>query len=202
MNAPSLPCLAPELLGLLEAVSAALLAHDGQHIVFANDAMLRLLGRTPQELLQLSPEAWAEPAHQPQLLDYGRRCLDSDGALPVLEIDALSVSGTRRQLEITARRLTVAGSAPLVLLTCQDLSDIRHVQNSLLEIGRVMYQIVENGPVASYVIDDAHRVTHWNAACTQLTGRTATEMMGSSERWLAFHTDGRPTLADLIVDGR
>ncbi len=134
----------------LEAVSAPLMAHDGECIVFANDAMLRLLGCGAQGLLQLAPEAWAAPAQQPMLREYGRRCLESTDALPAFEIEAVSASGTHRHLEITTRRLhAAAGEPPLVLLTCQDLSDMRHVQNSLLEVGRVTYQIVENGPVAS-----------------------------------------------------
>ena len=187
----------------LEAVCAPLLAHDGERIVFANDAMLRLLGSTADELALLAPEAWAVPAQQGPLRDYGRRCLASDEALPVMEIEARSASGTSRHLEITARRLAAeGGAAPLVLLTCQDLSDMRHVQNSLLEVGRVMYQIVENGPVASYVIDSHHRVTHWNAACAQLTGRPSFQMLGGDETWRAFHAQARPTLAELIVDGR
>lgn len=205
MSAARQPCDVPvlpdSLRAALEAVSAALLAHDGEHIVFANDAMLRLLGRTADELPQLAPEAWAAPAQQAELREYGRRCLDSEGALPAMEIEAVSASGTRRHLEIAARRLATE-AAPLVLLTCQDLSDMRHVQNSLLEVGRVMYQIVENGPVASYVIDGSHRVTHWNAACAQLTGRTAGQMLGGDETWRAFHEHVRPTLAELIVDGR
>jgi len=200
---PEVPLLSPGLRAGLEAVSAALLVHDGNHIVFANDAMLRLLGRTADELRTLAPDAWAAPAQQAQLRDYGQRCLDSEGALPVIEIEAISASGTSRHLEITARRLTGEPSAPaLALLTCQDLSDMRHVQNSLLEVGRVMYQIVENGPVASYVIDSSHRVTHWNAACAQLTGRSAGQMLGGDETWRAFHDQARPTLAELIVDGR
>lgn len=196
------PCLPPAQRAAFEAVSAALLAHDGRRIVFANDAMQRLLGCGADELLALAPEAWAVPSQQAQLRDYGRRCLGSDEALPTLEIDALSASGTRRHLEISARRLTGADCDPLALLTCQDLSDIRHVQNSLLEVGRVMYQIVENGPVASYVIDDAHRVTHWNAACASLTGRTAAQVLGSDDIWRAFYSEARPTLPELIVDGR
>lgn len=191
----------------LEAVSAAVLVHDGEHLVFANDAMLRLLGCTAADLPELAPDAWAAPAQQDQLREYGRRCLDSEGALPAIEIEAISISGTSRHLEITARRLTrepagEPGGAPLVLLTCQDLSDMRHVQNSLLEVGRVMYQIVENGPVASYVIDSQHRITHWNAACAQLTGRSASQMLGSDEAWRAFYLAAQPTLAELIVDGK
>lgn len=207
MNARSEPPaarpLSAGLLAALEAVSAPLLAHDGERIVFANDAMQRLLGRPAEELLQIAPEAWADPGQQALLRDYGLRCLASTEALPAQEIEALSASGARRHLEITARRLAgEAGAYPLVLLTCQDLSDIRHVQNSLLEVGRVMHQIIENGPVASFVLDAAHRVTHWNAACAQLTGRTAPQMLGSSAAWQAFYAESRPTLAELIVDGR
>ncbi|WP_304622800.1 ATP-binding protein [Roseateles cellulosilyticus] len=199
---PLLPPLPSALRPALEAVSAALLAHDGDRIVFANDAMLRLLGQPADALMLLAPEAWAEPSQQPLLRDYGRRCLASAEALPALEIDALSASGTRRSLEITARRMDVGDDLPpLVLLTCQDLSDIRHVQNSLMEVGRVMQQIVENGPVASYVLDRNHRVTHWNAACAQLTGLTAQQMVGRDQPWRAFHAEARPMLAELIVEG-
>ncbi|MFT7776578.1 ATP-binding protein [Roseateles sp.] len=116
----------------LAAVSAALLAHDGEHIVFSNDAMQRLLGRSTDELQQLAPEAWAAPAQQQLLRDYGRRCLDCEDLPAAIEIEALSASGTCRQLEITARRLDADTAAPpLVLLTCQDLSDIRLVQDIL-----------------------------------------------------------------------
>lgn len=125
----TLPC---GLRAGLEAVSAALLAHDGERIVFSNDAMQRLLGRAADELLQLAPEAWAAAEQQEQLRDYGRRCLDNEGQPPAIEIEALSASGTRRHLEITARRLGAeAADPPLVLLTCQDLSDIRLVQDIL-----------------------------------------------------------------------
>ncbi|MFG6486267.1 ATP-binding protein [Roseateles sp. BYS78W] len=202
MSAPA-PALPAGLRAGLEAVCAPLLAHDGTHIVFANDAMLRLLGRSADELALLAPQAWAAAPQQAALRDYGCRCLGSDEALPAMEIEALSASGSSRHLEITARRLALAeGGAPLVLLSCQDLSDMRHVQNSLLEVGRVMYQIVENGPVASYVIDSGHHVTHWNAACAQLTGQPALQMLGGDETWRAFHAEPRPTLAELIVDGR
>ena len=40
----------------LEAVSAAVLVHDGEHLVFANDAMLRLLGCTAADLPELAPD--------------------------------------------------------------------------------------------------------------------------------------------------
>jgi len=62
-------------------------------------------------------------------------------------------------------------------------------------------QIIDSDPVATFVIDRDHRVTHWNNACAALTGCTAQELLGTSLQWRAFYPEQRPTLADLIVAG-
>ena len=62
-------------------------------------------------------------------------------------------------------------------------------------------RIVDGAPVASFVIDRHHCVTHWNAACARLTGHGADAMIGSAQPWKAFYPAARPLLADLIVDG-
>ncbi|MBW8845429.1 MAG: PAS domain S-box protein [Burkholderiales bacterium] len=184
----------------LQAVSAATLVHDAEHILFANAAMERLLGYDQQALLALPPYGWAAEEFADELRRYGNRCLTEEGELPSVEIEALTGSGSRRVLEIKAQRAMLDGQ-PCAVLTGQDLSDIRHVQTSLLDIGRVLYQILENNPVATLVIDKSHRVTHWNAACAQLTGRDATDMLGRDDTWRAFYPEARPVLADLILDG-
>lgn len=61
-------------------------------------------------------------------------------------------------------------------------------------------QLLEGNPVATFVIDAEHRVTHWNRACEVLTGVSAGEMIGCKEQWRAFYAEPRPVLADLIVD--
>jgi PAS domain S-box-containing protein len=47
-------------------------------------------------------------------------------------------------------------------------------------------QLLEGNPVATFVIDAEHRVTHWNRACEVLTGVSAGEMIGCKEQWRAF----------------
>lgn len=185
----------------LEAVSAPVLVHGGQRILFANQAMQRLLGYDLLQLQALQHYAWANQADIDQLRTYGERCLAEPGQLPALECEAMTANGSLRYLEITGRALE-SPSGRLALLTCLDLSDMRYVQNSLLDMGRVMYQILENNPVPIFVIDAEHRVTHWNAACAQLTGITAIDMVGCNEPWRPFYKEARPLLIDLIVDGR
>lgn len=67
--------------------------------------------------------------------------------------------------------------------------------------GIALSQLVEGNPVATIVIDAQHRVTHWNRACSVLTGVPAAEMIGRSEQWRAFYDTARPIMADLVVDG-
>lgn len=62
-------------------------------------------------------------------------------------------------------------------------------------------QLIDGNPVATIVIDAAHRVTHWNRACAVMTGVPAEEIVGTREQWRAFYPDPRPIMADLIIDG-
>ncbi|MGQ3054111.1 MAG: PAS domain-containing sensor histidine kinase [Roseateles sp.] len=196
-----MPTAACDFYTALGAVSAPTLLQSAERIVFANSAMLRLLGYDEQALLAMPPHGWAAEEFADALRRYGERCLAEEGELPSMELEALTGSGSRRVLEVKAQRVQFDGR-PYAVLTGQDLSDIRHVQTSLLDIGRVLYQILENNPVATFVIDKNHRVTHWNAACAQLTRMEASDMMGRDDTWRAFFPAARPLLADLIVDGR
>lgn len=76
------------------------------------------------------------------------------------------------------------------------MSEIRDKGNDL------MAQIVENFPVATFVIDHKHRILHWNRACEIITGVSAKKMLGSTRTWEPFYPEERPVMADLIVDGK
>jgi two-component system NtrC family sensor kinase len=194
------PATEAAILRALDAVSAPTYIHCGGNILYANAAMLRLLGYQAEELQAMPHYAWAQPGDQAALRLYGEQCAGGVDEPPVLELEALTRSGSSRHLEATARA-TQMGGRRVVLTTCQDLSDMRHVQTSLLEVGRVMHQIIENNPVPTFVIDSQHRVTHWNAACAQLTGIEGYDIQGQADAWRAFYPTERPLLADLIVDG-
>jgi PAS domain-containing protein len=108
--------------------------------------------------------------------------------------------GDDRYVELISRRVEIDG-VPAVLSTCTDLSDIRHVQISLLNMSQVLNQILDNDPVATFVIDGDHRITHWNKACERLTGRDGWDMRGATDKGSVFYGEPRSLLSDLIVDG-
>ncbi len=62
-------------------------------------------------------------------------------------------------------------------------------------------QVIDGAPVATFVIDARHIVTHWNKACERVTGIAAADVIGTSGQWRGFYAEPRPVMADLIVSG-
>ena len=62
--------------------------------------------------------------------------------------------------------------------------------------------LMEHLSVATFVLDLNCKVIIWNRACERLTGVPASEVLGKSAHWQAFYEHPRPTLADLIIQGR
>ncbi len=61
--------------------------------------------------------------------------------------------------------------------------------------------IIEGSPIATFVLDKSHRITHWNKSLQQLTGIPAEKIVGTNQQWRAFYDYERPVMADLILDG-
>lgn len=186
----------------LAAVSSPILVSAGGRVLQANAAMQRLLGHSAEALAAMDWDAWATDGSREALRQHGLRALTSDAELPVLEVEACTASGAIRVLEVSLRKLQDVDGPALMLLTAQDLSDMRYVQQSLLDMGRLMQQIVDSDPVPSFVLNTEHVVTHWNAACSQLTGLPAYQVLGRREAWRGFHEAATPLLADLVLDDR
>ncbi len=62
-------------------------------------------------------------------------------------------------------------------------------------------EIVDESPIASFVLDQDHRVTHWNHACEKLTGAAAKTMVGTRDHSRIFYATDQPSIADMIISG-
>lgn len=62
-------------------------------------------------------------------------------------------------------------------------------------------EFFDGHPVATFAIDTAHVVTHWNRACEQLLGWAKADMIGTANHWQAFYSRPRPLLADVVIAG-
>ena len=73
-------------------------------------------------------------------------------------------------------------------------------QEKLLREKKIMEGIIEGSPIPSFVINNAHKVILWNRACTELTGYSAKDMLGTDNQYKPFYSTPRPVIADLIID--
>ncbi|MBN8486151.1 MAG: PAS domain S-box protein [Burkholderiales bacterium] len=184
---------------LLDALPVPAGLHRGGALFASNPALQRLSGLSGSELGERPLERLLAEQDRPALTQAAAQCLCGDEP-PALAATLLTRDASQRHVEITQRRLDIDGQ-PTVLITCVDHSDILHVQSSLFALSDMLRQIVDHAPLATFVIDMNHRVTHWNAACTALTGKAAHEMIGRTDTWRAFYPTERPLMADLVVDG-
>ncbi|HQJ08541.1 MAG TPA: ATP-binding protein [Deltaproteobacteria bacterium] len=74
-------------------------------------------------------------------------------------------------------------------------------QGKLLREKKTVEGIIEGSPVPTFVLDNDHRVILWNRACTDLTGYSSKEMIGTRDYYKPFYHEKRPFLADFIIDG-
>ena len=64
----------------------------------------------------------------------------------------------------------------------------------------MLSKIIDGSPIPSFVINQQHKVTHWNTAIVALSGINKRDIIGTSDQWRAFYNEKRPVMADLIVD--
>jgi C4-dicarboxylate-specific signal transduction histidine kinase len=79
----------------------------------------------------------------------------------------------------------------------------RKVAQRTEELGQneaLLKQIVEGIPIPTYVIDEAHTVTHWNKACELLTGVTSDTIIGTKNCCSAFYDNRTYSTVDLLID--
>ncbi len=84
--------------------------------------------------------------------------------------------------------------------TGRNLTELRQAQASAAHSKSQLLQILQGNPVPVFVLDTAHRISHWNRACEALTGIKAIMAIGSTESWRGFYAEPRPSMADLVVD--
>ena len=65
---------------------------------------------------------------------------------------------------------------------------------------QTLSQIIQGSTMPTFVIDQNHRVTHWNRALENLTGTPAEKVVGTNKQWMSFYRNERRTMADVIVD--
>ncbi len=87
----------------------------------------------------------------------------------------------------------------LISYMWQVIDGIRY-QDELKKNRLWLSQVIENSSIPTFVIDEEHKVTHWNRGCENLTGIPENEIIGTKGVWRAFYNEERPVMADLVLE--
>lgn len=118
-----------------------------------------------------------------------------------IEIEILRTNGGVVTAEMRSAQIDWDGEQ-VCLASLRDITDRKQIEKALRASELRLAQIIQGSSLPSFVINRDHVVTHWNKACENLTGKMASEIIGTRDHWLAFYSDPRPTMADLILDGK
>ena len=167
-----------------------ILMHRGGHPLWLDAALAAQLGSDCTTLSARPFHALDDPPSAERLRAQGMACLAGASPPPI------EVTAAARHFEVRASRGEDAGGPFAVHL----FIDITAQRSSGHPLGALFDAIVEDLPIATFLLDSAHRVTHWNRACERISGIPAARLLGTRDHWSAFFDAPRPLMADVILD--
>ena len=63
-----------------------------------------------------------------------------------------------------------------------------------------MGRLLTDHPLPAFMIDQDHRITHWNKAMEELTQAKALDRIGTRDQWKPFYPEKRPVLCDIVME--
>ncbi|TVO52016.1 ATP-binding protein [Denitromonas halophila] len=172
------------------------LLHRGEHPVWADATLAEQLGCTLSALYDRPFHALDDANSAERLRQQGEACLAGRDAAPV-DITTGQPPCAVRHFEVRARRLEDA-AGPQVLHVFIERTNAAPTHDPSTRA--VLDQIIRELPIAAFILDTEHRVTHWNLACERISGMTAQRLIGTRDPWRAFFDAPRPVMADMILD--
>lgn len=171
---------------------------DGR-LIMASPSILTLLGYDAlDECLgrSVADDFYLEPAKRNAFLEV----LREEGRVTNYEVVLKRKDGTPVTVETNSHFFfDEAGQIAGIEGTIRDITERKSAGAEVKAREAKLKAIVDGSPIPQFVIDQEHRVIHWNRALEQYSGISAEEMVGTNQHWRAFYPSERPCLADLVV---
>jgi two-component system NtrC family sensor kinase len=83
-----------------------------------------------------------------------------------------------------------------------DATTVVEVQERLNQEKIFVENLIGSASTPLFVLDSMHNVIFWNRALESITGLLQEDIKGTNHHWQGFYPTQRPTLADLVLDGK
>lgn len=83
--------------------------------------------------------------------------------------------------------------------TFRDITRQVEDEERLKKSETILTAVIQESPVPLFVIDNDHRIIHWNRALELYSGIPVADVIGTDQQWRAFYPQERPCMADLLL---
>jgi PAS domain S-box-containing protein len=186
MNNPIIGDLA---LSLLNAAPHATLGLENRKIIFANTAVERVFGWKPDELigqssrilypteegfLKVGESFYPALENQPRVIIGEHPCIHKDGSIVICRLSAARVGSN-----LINRK---------VVVTFENISDLRRIETRLLESEALYRTLAERTFAGVYVVQDG-RFIYLNRHATENLGYRPEELIGRTVHSIVYNED-------------
>ena len=186
---------------LFNSASDAITIRDLEGNIFeVNQASSNLTGYTVGELASMNIRQFLTPESFDIAIEMQQRKIEGETASQRYELELVRKDRTRAIIETMISIITEDEQPVAVQEMSRDITERKWAEKMLKESERELSQIVEGNSIPTFVLDKEHRITHWNKSCENLTGISASEVIGTTRQWSPFYPKERLVMADIVVD--
>ncbi|MBU4275121.1 MAG: diguanylate cyclase [Proteobacteria bacterium] len=177
---------------------------EHERFEYVSSAVEQITGYSVQRILRDDPPLLKaiHPKHRDRVMAHWRRVVRGRGpAVSEQEFMILDARGRTRWLREKSILVRDELDKPLAMEgIATDITERKLLEQELKRGQQMVENTLQGLPTAVMVLDQEHKVVHWNRAMERLTGFSAEEMVGTNRQWEPFYLSRRPVLADLVLD--
>lgn len=179
-----------------------MLINKRSEILRVNPTILKMLGYEKNELLLKNFTNFVANEEKERLSEIIEKFEQGEISNFTDDVKSVAKNGNLVLSKISFSPVKdIDGNINYYIAMVDDVTKIRKAQIELKESEEILEKIIGGSPIPIGVINNDHKITHWNNAMEALTGLRKKEMLGTDYQWLAFYHDKRPVLIDLLIDG-
>ncbi|MCT7377306.1 PAS domain-containing sensor histidine kinase [Chelativorans salis] len=177
-----------------EAATIGIAEADAEgRLLRVNDAICRMLGRSRDELLNMTFFDYTHEADRAEDAACYARQIRGELDSYVLRKRAQKPDGTTVYLDIHSSSVREAsGEFRYGVRVIQDVTAAKRLEDRILESERYMRNLLEALPAAVYTTDAKGRITFYNKAAAEMAGRTPQVGDLWCVTWRLYNPDGSP----------
>lgn len=184
---------------MLENSQEAIKVVQDKKIKYANKKSAEIYGYTCEEMIHKHMLDMIYPADHEMVMNNHIRRIGGEEVLPY-PYRIVDKKGNVKWIEVSAV-LTEWEGRQAIITFITDISRRVHAEEELKRSQRLLYDIINFLPDATFVTDLQGTVIIWNKRMEEMLGIKAEEMIGKNnfEHSIPFHGERRPALVDLLL---